>query len=329
MYTIMEKMLTISIAAYNAEPYLEKCLDSLLIPSMDKIEVLIENDGSKDNTPVIGQRYEEKYPGVFKVVNKENGGYGSTINKSIQLAQGKYFKQLDADDWYDTENLEQLVSVLQDVDADCIYTPFMEYYEADDSQILKQAEDIARGVCPVGQIAQKNWFLHMHALAFKTALLQENSVEILEHCFYTDMEYVTYPLLYTKTVYVFDRHIYYYRIGREGQSVSLEGWKKHYPDHVRVIKQLLTHQEELNQADPVVREKLIARFSGMYRLQIMLFLLMKGKKQELIEFDKLIRQQFPHFFRESEPYLGPRVKLLRRSGYLLYSFLGKKNENLH
>lgn len=325
----MHKLLTISIAAYNAEPYLEKCLDSLLISNMDRIEVLIENDGSKDNTAAIGQRYEEKYPGVFRVVNKENGGYGSTINKSIQLAQGKYFKQLDADDWYDTKNLEQLVSALEEIEADCVYTPFVEYYEADGSESLKKAEAVAEGLCEVGQIAGQDWFLHMHALAFKTELLREHNVEILEHCFYTDMEYVAYPLMHTKTVFVFDKQIYYYRIGREGQSVSIEGWKKHYPDHVRVIKQLLTHYEELNQADPVIRQKLITRISGMYRLQHILFLLMKNKKQELIDFDKHIRVEFPAFFQESKPYMGPRVKLLRASQYLLYPFLRKDNETLH
>lgn len=324
----MKKLLTISIAAYNAEPYLEKCLDSLLIPSMDKIEVLIENDGSKDNTASIGQRYEEKYPGVFRLVCKENGGYGSTINKSLELAAGKYFKQLDADDWYDTENLEALVHALEDVNADCVYTPFMEYYEADASQILRKPDVLNTGVQDVAQIAGQNWFLHMHALAFRTEFMREHNVRILEHCFYTDMEYVTYPLLHTKTVYVFDKHIYYYRIGREGQSVSLDGWKKHYPDHIRVIKELLGHQSELDAADPILRQQLIARISGMYRLQIMLFILMKNKKQELAEFDRYIRRNFNDFYNASLPYIGPRVKLLRKTGYLLYPILGKKSENL-
>lgn len=325
----MDKLLTISIAAYNAEPYLEKCLDSLLIPSMEKIEVLIENDGSKDNTADIGQRYEEKYPGVFRLVSKENGGYGSTINNSISLAQGKYFKQLDADDWYDTENLEQLVSFLDGVDADCVYTPFVEYYEEDGSQCVRKPEQMQVGIQPVSKIAEQEWFLHMHALAFRTALLRQHSVRILEHCFYTDMEYVTYPLLHTQTVYVWDRHIYYYRIGREGQSVSLEGWKKHYPDHVRVIKELLAHSEELDRADPVVREKLIRRISGMFRLQHILFLLMDGKKKELVALDQYVRRQHPVFYEQSKPYMGPRIKLLRLSGYLLYPFLRKDNETLH
>ena len=105
----MKKNLTISIAAYNVENYLEKTLDSLIIDNLDKLEVLIVNDGSKDNTKKIAQKYCKKYPNSIKLIDKENGGYGSTINAGIKEATGKYFKQLDGDDWYNTENLNRLV----------------------------------------------------------------------------------------------------------------------------------------------------------------------------------------------------------------------------
>lgn len=76
---------------------------------MDCLEVLIIVDGGNDKTLEIAKEYESKYPNTFKAVYKENGGYGSTINKGIELATGKYFKQLDGDDWFDTNNLEKYV----------------------------------------------------------------------------------------------------------------------------------------------------------------------------------------------------------------------------
>lgn len=107
---MINKILTISIAAYNVEKYIGKTLDSLINDDvMDKIEVLIENDGSTDNTAGIANEYVKNYPNTFKLINKQNGGYGSTINRSIKEAQGKYFKQLDGDDFLDTENLRKLV----------------------------------------------------------------------------------------------------------------------------------------------------------------------------------------------------------------------------
>ena len=90
----MKKNLTISIAAYNVEKYIKETLDSLICKNMNLLEVLIIDDGSKDNTDKIAKKYEEKYKGVFKVISKKNGGYGSTINTGVEYATGKYFKQL-------------------------------------------------------------------------------------------------------------------------------------------------------------------------------------------------------------------------------------------
>ena len=71
------KLLTISIAAYNVERYLEKALTSFLSSStvLDKLEVIIEDDGSTDGTFAIAQKYEKLYPDIFRAIHKENGGY--------------------------------------------------------------------------------------------------------------------------------------------------------------------------------------------------------------------------------------------------------------
>ncbi len=320
----MNKLLTISIAAYNVQAYLENCLDSLLIPSMDKLEVLIENDGSKDNTAQIARTYEEKYPGVFRLVNKENGGYGSTINNSIRLASGKYFKQLDGDDWYDTAHLEALVCALETVDADCLFTPFMEVYEEDGEQILRGKTDLSNAVYPLEQVIGKDWFLQMHGLAFRTELLRANNVQILEHCFYTDQEYVIYPLLHAKTVYVFDQHIYCYRLGRDGQSVSLEGWRKHCAEHDRVIRQLLTKYDQLHNCSEAVAYMLTQRLLGLIHRQYKLYMALGDKQSQLKDFDRHLRHNCPQLFVMRQQVEGNRLKLMRLSGFLLYPLLRKK-----
>ena len=320
----MNKILTISIAAYNVQAYLENCLDSLLIPSLDKLEVLIENDGSKDNTATIAKTYEEKYPGVFRLVNKENGGYGSTINNSIRLATGKYFKQLDGDDWYETEHLEALICQLENVDADCVFTPFMEVYEEDDTRILRGKTDLTPGQYPLEDIIVQDWFLQMHSLAFRTELLRAHNVTILEHCFYTDQEYVIYPLLHAKSVYVFDQHIYCYRLGRDGQSVSLEGWRKHCLEHDKVIRQLLSHLPELEQCQEKVIFQLTQRLLGLIHWQYKLYMALGDKQAQLKDFDRHLKNQYPALFAARKQVEGKRIKLMRMSGFLLYPLLRKK-----
>ena len=89
----MSKILSVTIPTYNVEKYLKQCLDSFIIPEIiDDMEILIVNDGSTDSSPIIAKEYTEKYPDTFKLINKENGGHGSTINTGIANATGKYFK---------------------------------------------------------------------------------------------------------------------------------------------------------------------------------------------------------------------------------------------
>ena len=107
----MEKILTISIAAYNMEQYIEHTLNSLIDEHIiDLLEIFVVDDGSMDRTLEIAMQYAKRYPQSIYPIHKENGGYGSTINTSVKLATGKYFKLLDGDDWYAKENLPAFIS---------------------------------------------------------------------------------------------------------------------------------------------------------------------------------------------------------------------------
>ncbi len=86
----MEKLLSVIVPTYNVEKYLSQCLDSLCKrDTKGKMEVLLINDGSTDNSADIARGYTERYPGVFRLINKENGGHGSAINRGILEAAGK------------------------------------------------------------------------------------------------------------------------------------------------------------------------------------------------------------------------------------------------
>lgn len=93
------------------EKYLRRCLDSLIIDEdgMKQLEVLVINDGSKDSSSQIAHEYQDKYPDTFRVIDKENGNYGSCINRGLKEATGKYVKVLDADDWFDTAKCDLAV----------------------------------------------------------------------------------------------------------------------------------------------------------------------------------------------------------------------------
>ena len=121
----MNKLLTFSVAAFNVEDYLPKLFNTLLdIRYADKIEVLVINDGSGDGTARIAEDYEHRFPDTVRLVNKENGGHGSTINWGIKEAKGKYFRALDGDDWVDCDGLYSLLTQMETTDADMILTNY-------------------------------------------------------------------------------------------------------------------------------------------------------------------------------------------------------------
>ena len=73
---MVKKILTIVIPSYNMQQYLPQCLNSLLVRNLDRVEVIVVNDGSSDRTSEIGHEYEGSFPRSIIVIDKENGNYG-------------------------------------------------------------------------------------------------------------------------------------------------------------------------------------------------------------------------------------------------------------
>ena len=91
-----DKILSVVIPAYNMEKYLDECIGSITRSEfIDSIEIIVVNDGSKDDTSRIAHNWELRFPQSVRVVDKENGGHGSAINLGARICVGKYFKILE------------------------------------------------------------------------------------------------------------------------------------------------------------------------------------------------------------------------------------------
>ena len=319
----MEKILSISIAAYNVEKFLKNTLNSLVAPEiMDDIEVLIVDDGSKDNTAAIGKEFQDQYPNSFKVISKPNGGYGSTINTAIGVATGKYFKTLDGDDWYHTENFKNFVQNLKEADADLIITPFTFVNEVTGKEELVscnqtfQEKNITFEQLPLDLYPK----IKMHSVTYKTDLLKKNQIRIGENCFYTDIEYIVFPIVHVNDVNFLNFSVYQYRIGLEGQSVSIEGFRKHYKDHLKVIERILEfYTEQKNKGLSKEKDTFLFRIiQGLISTQYRIFLFMentKQTKQELIDFDNEIKEKNRMLYESSG---GKKISILRKTKFKLF-----------
>ena len=238
-----KKILTVSIAAYNVEDCLAETLEPLIIDEEYGLEVLIINDGSTDETLALAKQYEKRYPNIFRVINKENGGYGSTINCGIEEASGKYFKQLDGDDSFITKNLKTLCRQLKKNDTDVVCTPYIERNVISGKETFQNTDFFERfdnRTLRLKEIDEKySTVMRMHTLTYKTNLLKNNDIRIDENCFYTDVEYVLFPCLFAKTLKVLNLPIYLYSTGNDGQSMSKIGMLKHCDDHTKMSEHVM------------------------------------------------------------------------------------------
>ena len=222
------KLLSVAIPCYNSQDYMRKCIESLLKGGED-VEIIVVNDGSKDDTAIIADEYAEKYPSIVKAIHKPNGGHGSAVNAGIANASGLFFKVVDSDDWVKEEayyaildKLRELVKSGQMIDI--FISNFV--YEKEGEKRGKVMR--YRHAIPEGKVFEwkdvrhfhKGQYILMHSVIYRTGLLRECELELPEHTFYVDNIFVFKPLPYVKRMYYMDVNFYRYYIGRADQSVN-------------------------------------------------------------------------------------------------------------
>lgn len=318
----MNKILTIVIPSYNVEQFLEKTVDSFLADSiMDDIEILIVNDGSKDKTKEIGLSYEAKYPKCVKLVDKENGGHGSTINTGLSIASGKYFKVVDGDDWVDTDAFVSYVNKLKEIDVDMVLTPFNEVYVPSMRTVKRATANIATNQQYSLSSVLKNIgdCYQMHSITFKTSLIK-GKLKITEHCFYVDQEYILLPLKDVEFVMFLDETIYQYRLGDENQSVSVKSKQKNRQMHQKVVMRLLENYEEIkSDLSDEKREFLKQRIVGLVYTQLDIYFSMGDVYNEFENFWKEYKTVAADIYETMRGGTAKMLKVNKKLGYKVAS----------
>ena len=246
------KLLSIAIPCYNSAAYMRKCIDSLL-PGGDDVEIIVVNDGSKDETPQIAEEYRERFPGIVKVVNKPNGGHGSAVNAGLEHATGLYYKVVDSDDWVNQEAYMQILDTLKKLikegkSLDMLISNFV--YEKEGEKRKKVMK--YRHALPQNQIFtwkdvrhfRVGQYILMHSVIYRTNLLRECGLKLPEHTFYVDNIFVFNPLPYVKNMYYLDVNFYRYYIGRADQSVNEQVMIGRIDQQIKVNKLMVDYYVE-------------------------------------------------------------------------------------
>ena len=225
----MDKLLTIVVPVYKVEKYINKCLDSLIVPDdqMKKIEVIVVNDGTPDNSAIMAKEYERKYPETFRVIDKENGGHGSAWNRGVAEAKGKYLRFLDSDDWFDNNDFPILINKLQSCEADVVFCNI-------DKHFIKSNRVVKQTLAPMKngetiRIADFNWstleniprVFDFWFCTYRTSMLKNVHPLFLEKIYYDDAILFIAPMILSETFVYYDLTIYHYLLERDGQTVNI------------------------------------------------------------------------------------------------------------
>ena len=305
----MNPILSVAVASYNVEKYLDKCLTSFADERFnDLVQVIIVNDGSTDSTAEIAQRYVDKHPRIFQLINKENGGHGSAVNAGIETARGKYFRIVDGDDWVNTENLYALICHLNDSDADLVVDEKREVnMETGDTEFFKIIDSVQMNykyefeeICNISEISP---YIMIHTLSIKTEILKSNHIRLLEGIFYVDIEFIIKSTVHAKTIEFLDLEIYQYLVGNVNQSVNYRNYVKRYSHHDQVTKELISFASEYN-CSGALRQYLNTRICLLINTHMNISLIYNENRKEgiaqALAFRRYLKEANVGFYRETK-----------------------------
>lgn len=302
------KLLSIAIPCYNSQDYMAHCIESLL-PGGEDVEILIVNDGSKDDTAKIADEYAAKYPTIVKAIHKENGGHGSAVNTGIENATGIYFKVVDSDDWVKEDAylaiLEKLRELTGGVDTlDLLISNFVYEKEGERRKKVMRYKHVLPeyrmfGWEDVGRFHVGQYIL-MHSVIYRTKLLRECGLKLPEHTFYVDNLFANCPLPFVQRIYYLNEDLYHYYLGREDQSVNEKVLVSRIDQQILVTQlgNRFVGSDAVQNTEPKLRRYLYRNSSIMMAIST-IHLLMLGKegRQRRKELWQSLKKENPKLYR--------------------------------
>lgn len=322
------KLITFAVPCYNSAAYMEHCVDTLL-QGGERVEIILVDDGSVDETGAIADRYAEQYPEIVRVIHQPNGGHGEGVNQGIRNAAGMYFKVVDSDDWLDADALQKVMAKLREFAAlpqpvDLLLCNYVYEHTVDNTRhtvrytgILPQ--DKIFSWQDIGHFPQSQNIL-MHSVIYRTQILRDCGLRLPKHTFYVDNIFVYQPLPEVETIYYLNLDLYRYFIGRDDQSVNEKNMIKRVDQQLRVTRIMMEAVDVY--ALPVTQDKLRAYMLNYFSMMMAIssiFLTLDGSPEAMEK-----RKQLWADLKAHDPRLCRRCRLSVAEACNLPGWLGCK-----
>ncbi len=210
--------ISVIIPVYNVEKYLNECLDSVVNQTLDKMEIICVNDGSKDESLKILNEYAAKDSRI-RVIDKPNGGYGSACNVGLNDAKGKYIAILEPDDYIDCNMYEELYKIAEESGVDIVKSNYFENYDIPANRRINEIDFRKYDVMPDTEFNIKDFpvFLYYHpsiwSCVYSKEFIEKNHIRFVEApgASWTDNPFQVQTMCLAEKIVYTPKAYYYWR----------------------------------------------------------------------------------------------------------------------
>lgn len=266
-----EILLTVIVPIYNGEKFLRRCVDSLIQQTYTKVEILLINDGSTDNTKSICEEYEKKDNRVT-IINKENEGVSKARNIGIEKAKGKYITFIDADDWIELDTYSKAIKVIDEDNVDIYKFSYVREIGNIKRPYMYKIETNKK-------IIKKDYEKHIYPYMFSTYDMSSVCLTIFKKSviknikFNTTLKYgedflfTTKAILKSDSIYVVPDICYHYICNKESATSkrSIENYIRKIRDIIIANNELINEFEDKNRYLKLKNQRIIKEYEQIIR----------------------------------------------------------------
>ncbi len=236
------KRVSVVVPVYNMEKYLCRCMDTLLNQSTDDMEIILVDDGSKDESAEMCDDYAKKYPDLIRTVHKENGGLSSARNAGIDVSKGEYVIFPDPDDWVEPDYIARLLEIYDQYSPDLACVGHFVDYESGESVVANKNTPF---VTLDRLDAQKALMSYPNVCGFawnklyKLSIIRQHNLRFLDDVGTTeDMDFAYRYLKYCQNI-CFDPQTRVYHYFQRGDSATLCGFSMGNFNSIRTYEKII------------------------------------------------------------------------------------------
>jgi len=226
-------LISVIVPVYNVEQYLERCVNSILQQTYEKLEIILVDDGSTDGSPAMCDAFAKK-DGRIKVIHKENGGLSDARNAGLSVAAGEYIGYVDSDDWIEHDMYERMHHACREQDAQlCVCRYFCEYADRTLGGGSGESVPLTRDALLriyIGGHAQYVIYNSVWSKLFRRSLVE--GVTFPKGRNSEDITYTTRAFCKLEKAVYLDTCLYHYVLDREGSIMNASAGERMFRDEL-------------------------------------------------------------------------------------------------